>query len=430
MSRTIRMTATRSAEGVVLGAPPRRTERTALLEADGALLLWDAVGADADAGSDAASSAAAPASAEVDPDAGSLPAAIVWDVRRAAAWAWEIYGREVTAALLRVAEAEAEGSAEDDSISFVAEPGPSAEPARLAARAAWARAWWPASALAAIPPLDPRLLALEGGAALADIAHLLDDEDAGERALAAALVAAERLVPAPSGHGGVGNGADDENVAGVAELVARVREAADDLGIRADDARAEAHAAESLVSAGRGDYALAAGEAGTTSPGGGRGVVVASGTAGLDLAALAPSTVDPAAEARWSIVRDGDGTTLGVFVDRAPAHPADPIAPEPLEAVFAGVRVRLVPARSVFAGSVPVPATILLTRPEQRTLEVCSPGYGPADARAAAGRSAPPVDATALVDAVRRLLDRAHVRDAAPSGPAPLLAETDAALRA
>lgn len=346
---------TRTAEGIVLGDPSDRPELTALLEADGATLVWDLAAGN------------------------TLPAAIVWDPLRAAAWAWQVYGRGATEALAGTAT------------SFAAVPGPVLAAARTAARCAWARAWWPASHLAAVPALDPRLLDLEEAAALAELEHLLDDAEGVDDRLRAALYAAEAI----------GDAAGDAHA-----LVARVREAAEDRGIRAEGAAA-------APAVRRNDVALAAGDAAgdaTRTPG-----AVAAGTAPLDLSRLAPGTADAAAEAHWSIHRDAGQTVLEVTVARAPRHPDDGVGPAPLEAVFAGVPLRLALEDGRFAGRIAVPARLLLSRPQERVLSVASPEYGDgwrADA-----------DALLTLACASLALARDGERDAVT------LAETEAAMR-
>lgn len=345
------MPVARTAEGLVLGEPPDRPELTALLEADGATLVWDLAAGDA------------------------LPAAIVWDPRRAVAWAWQVYGPGATEALAGTAS------------SFAAAPGPVLPAARTAARCAWARAWWPASHLAAVPALDPRLLDLEEAAALAELEHLLDDAEGVDDRLRAALYAAEAI----------GDATGDAHA-----LVARVRGAAEDRGIRAERA-------VTAPAVRRNDVALAAGDAtGTPS-------AVAVGTAPLDLSRLAPGTADAAAEAHWSIYRDAGQTVLEVTVAGAPRHPDDGVEPAPLEAVFAGVPLRLALEDGRFAGRIDVPARLLLSRPQERVLSIASPEYGD-------GWRA---DADTLLTLARAslALARGGERDAVT------LAETEAAMR-
>ncbi|QTR03691.1 hypothetical protein J7S33_01130, partial [Saccharothrix algeriensis] len=167
---------------VLVGRWPSHPERTALLEARGALLAWDVL-------------------ADLDPGPG--PAARVHDTARAADWLWEVYGPDAAARILAAAESEPESESEPEPESESGsdqagpdQPGPDrAEPdqgdpgavrraARTVAHLTWARSWWPASASAGVPALDPVLLHAELALATAAVEHLLDDEDATARALA------------------------------------------------------------------------------------------------------------------------------------------------------------------------------------------------------------------------------------------------------
>lgn len=313
------MIVTRTGDDLVLGAPPADPAQRAVLEADGAVLVWDA-------GS-----------------TGALPHAIVWDARRAAAWAWEIYGPDAAAALL------------GDASAFEPAPGPSAAPARTAAVATWAQAWWPASVPAGIPPLDPRLLALERALALLDVEQLLDDPGAVDGALrAASAFDATGLDP---------------------DLLVSVRDAAEDRGLDLP-----------LPAPRRVAYALAA----STPPP--AAAPLATGSAPIDLGAVPTGAVDAGAPAHWSVTRDGAETVLHVYVDRAPRHPADEADAPALHAAFAGAVVALTPDAAAYTGSVAVAASLLLSR--DRALVVSSPGF------VARGE----VDAATLIDVARRRL--------------------------
>ncbi|MCK2244718.1 MULTISPECIES: hypothetical protein [unclassified Crossiella] len=107
-------------------------EQTALVEAAGALVSWDLLGA---------------------PD----PVTEVHAPDRAAAWRWELAEPAVLAAVHRLACLN------------------------------WARSWWPASSVAGVPPLHPALLAAEHALATHAVSHLLDDEHATDRALSGLL---------------------------------------------------------------------------------------------------------------------------------------------------------------------------------------------------------------------------------------------------
>ncbi len=157
-------------EGIREGFAAVRPERLALLEADGALLTWDALG-------------------------DSPPHAQVWDEARAAAWLWQFDGFDPVVA----------------------------RQARRAALADWARGWWPASYAAGIPPLDPRIVTLDRAVAFAAVEHLLDGTEALEGELTSALAAAGSLE-------GDSPAVIDDEVAG---LIAGVRELAEDAGLDA-----------------------------------------------------------------------------------------------------------------------------------------------------------------------------------------------------
>ncbi|SDG04010.1 hypothetical protein SAMN05216553_10524 [Lentzea fradiae] len=140
------MTAVRRADGVIrVGSLPSRPERTALVEARGALLAWDVLG---------------------DP----VPAVEIHDAEQAAEWLWEVYGPTAAAAIL--------GDVTEVELALL---GGSVE---ALAWLRWAQAWWPASTIGGIPALDPALLAAEIAVHTAAVEHLLDDDEAVTRALA------------------------------------------------------------------------------------------------------------------------------------------------------------------------------------------------------------------------------------------------------
>ncbi|WP_420179504.1 hypothetical protein [Paenarthrobacter sp. TA1.8] len=340
---TVRVT--RTDDGLVLGTPATRPEFSAILEAAGAVLVWDVATGEA------------------------LPAAIVWDPVLAAEWAWQIYGVEVTTALLAA-----------DSSPFAAVPGAALESARVVARCRWARSWWPASHRAAIPALDTRLLHLQEAAEVVELEHLLDDSDGLDDELRKGLRAAEYLE----------NEVPPSLPSVVPGLIERIRSSADDRGISLDPIRAEASEGA------QGEFALAAGATKAADVGTDSTRPIAAGSAPLDLSRVTPGTADAAAEARWSIHLIGGSTVLEVAVERAPGRGSES-APQPLAANFAGVSLELVPNAASFSGRAMVPAGILLTRPEERKLTIASPGYGDGWR----------VDSAALIDAARRALARA-----------------------
>ena len=328
--------ATRTPDGLRIGPMPPVPAHTALLETAGSLLVWDAA------------------------DPVAPPTAAVWDPALAVDIAWQVYGPGAVPVFLEQTGAFAPG------------PAPALEHARRAALATWAAAWWPASTLADVPPLDPRILSVERADALVAVEHLLDGDELLLDVLADGLAAARALRLAP--------GIDSAVRPALAAHGARVEEAAADRGVTTDSTAA--------VPA-REDFALAA--AARSAAG-----VLAEGTEPLDVSAFAPGTIDPAGSAHWRVLPGETGVVLEVSAPRAPATSATD--PEPLEAVFAGVALTLRPERGRFAGSVATPATILLTPPAARTLTLASPGY----------RGRRDVDAGALLALARGRLDRAR----------------------
>jgi hypothetical protein len=267
-------------------------EQTALLEARGATLCWDVL-------------------------TDGPPVVEVHDDRAAADWLWEL---------------------DDDATAL-----------RTVAYLGWARAWWPASAVAGVPPLDPALLAAELAVATAAVDHLLDDADAVERAVAAAADAVHPLAAL----------ADDPDLgARATELAARLADLADDHGIALPTALPE----PVTPVPSRSGFALAAG--GTV----GEDVVVLRGSSPVDWALVPQGAVDAAADATWAVVRRGGESVLEVSV---------PGTGVPLLARFGPLDVALDERGE---GAVPVPATVLFLPAAQRMLTVYSPGFAVPDA--------------------------------------------------
>lgn len=263
-------------------------ERTALLEARGATVYWDVL-------------------------TDEPPVVEVHDDEAAADWLWEL---------------------DDD-----------ATPARTLAYLGWVRAWWPTSAVAGVPPLDPALLAAELAVATAAVEHLLDDEEAVERAVAAAADAVHPLAALA---------ADPALGARATELAARLADLADDHGIALPDPVAAVPS--------RSGFALAAG--GSV----GEDVVVLRGSSAVDWALVPQDAVDAAAEAAWAVVRRGGESVLEVSV---------PGTSVPLRARFGPVEVALDEHGD---GAVPVPASVLLLPAAQRVLTVYAPAFAAPDA--------------------------------------------------
>ncbi|MBB5958008.1 hypothetical protein FHS29_004616 [Saccharothrix tamanrassetensis] len=288
----------RDGTDVLVGDWPSHPERTALLEARGALLAWDV------------------------PTDDAVPAARIHDAARAADWLWEVYGAAADGIL-----------GDSDAVEIGAGDWRVRDACRVVAHLGWAEAWWPASAAAGVPALDPVLLLAERAVATCDVEHLLDDEDAAVRALAA--VTAD---PAVDG------------------LSARLAVLAEDYGV----------VVPQVVRSSRAEYALAAGD--TV---GGGGVTVHSGTDAVDWALVPSGAVDAAAEARWAVVRNGGSTFLDVTV------PAGPRPDVRLAARFGQVDIALDRTDGLgwHTGRTPVPPTVLLLPPAERRLTVYAPDF-------------------------------------------------------
>jgi len=259
--------------------------RTAVLEGAGALLWWDL--GTGEQGAD------------------------VWDEARAAGWL-DVAGEDVLV------------------------------PARRAALDAWRAAWWPASRVADVPPLDPRVLTARRALALAALDGVTDDDEAVVRALRelAAL-----------GPGPVGGPLDEQ-----------VRELAADHGV-------DLAASDPLGSPGPRpeEYALAAGAAGP------RGAPVLDGVDPVDPGAVPQGVVDPLGQVAWRVdLAGGADLTLAVTVPTAPVVGAPPRVT--LRAVAGETVVPLRRAGDAWSGTVPAPPALLAARPRFR-LEV--PGLTP-----------------------------------------------------
>jgi len=197
------------------------------------------------------------------------------------------------------------------------------------------------SVVTAGPPLDPALLAAELAVATAAVDHLLDDEDAVERAVAAASAAVHPLAAL----------ADDPELGPRAvELSAQLADLADDHGITLPVPAPTSQAG----------FALAAG--GGTEPEV-SDVIVQRGSAPVDWALVPQGTVDATADATWSLVRRGGELVLAVSVPT--------ITTTPLTARFGPVEVPIADG----TGTVPVPSTVLLLPATQRKLTVYAPGF-------------------------------------------------------
>ena len=303
--------------------------------------------------------------------------AVVTDADRALGWLGRAWGAPAASALSASRDTagadrdapEARGPG-DALIEVVA--GEVAAAARRAALARWRRVWWPASRIALIPPLDPRVTAAELALALADLIR------------ADACPADER--PA------------DERGAGSA-----VRLAAPDAPEELDRALAGLAAAErrfgsldAAHSVARDAHALAA-ERGIDLPHDGSRVAdpalrrapdrvraPLSGEVAVDASGLPHGVIDAADEARWRIAFRGASASIVLEVLAAPAF-ADESIPEPeMYASFAGVTARLERRDGVWTAERPVPLAALTTPPEDRVVQVFVPDH---EARSAAPAS-------------------------------------------
>lgn len=146
-----------TSDGLAVGDWPAWPEVTAVLEAAGAVLAWDILGAD------------------------PVPAARVHDPALAAEWLWEVYGSATEDILAGTPDVTVpEGG--DWSVR---------DACRTVAQLDWAQAWWPASVIAGVPALDPVVLQAERALALSNVEHLLDDQDSVMRALGSVVLPAE-----------------------------------------------------------------------------------------------------------------------------------------------------------------------------------------------------------------------------------------------
>jgi hypothetical protein len=278
-------------------------ERAALLEARGALLYWDVL------------------------DRRAHPAAEIHDSDLAADWLWEIYGPDAASAILN-----------GDNTITTEWDSPVLDAARRLAHLRWAEAWWPSSHAAAIPALNTGLLRAEAAWRTAAVEHLLDDDEAVERALA------DTDLTAAEAHGAT-------------ELTAALEGLAEDYGI---ELRREP------VQLRREDWALAAG--------GGPAVdfALASGGGPVAWERVPQGLVDAAAGATWTLTQREGGLVVHVTV---------PAAPEPrdlrLAAAIGGVEVPLLldPATGNFTGEAEAPQAFLMLPAAQRVLWVHSPDF-------------------------------------------------------
>lgn len=337
--------------------PDRSPFLTALVEAAGALLTWD-VTADS-----------------------PLPEAHVHDADAASAWLHEVYGAATTTAVLRGRDTVVEVEPDPDILRAVLTLG----------HLSWARAWWPASG--GVLSLDPALLAAEIAAESHRIAHLLDDEDAVERAVIEARDAPSVLAGLPPGLAADG-----------IRLSSILAGLAEDEGVVLAPATPSAHRAEWALAAGGDHGALSL-----------TGVVVAEGSAPVQWSDVPAQTVDAAAEARWALHQQTDAAWLQVEVTavdgvssksalRARFGPAELDVDVPLE--FDGTR---------FRGAIVAPSAAVFLPLRDRILWVRDPAAAPSPGE--------PESAEERARVLRFAADRLRAADAT-------LAERAAAARA
>jgi len=330
------MSVQRVSDGWLIGAEAEQPWLIGVLECAGVTLWWPADGGE--------------------------PGGLVWDAPRASGWIDAVFPGTVRAlaaagafagdvgdgaedpAAVEPATSATAGTADDAGGSAVpvaggaagsvavpdAHDGPLTESARAAALGAWRAAWWPASRIAGVAALDPRIVAAERIAALADLDGVLDDDGAIERALADWAVAAAAFGAAGDGDAG--------------PLLRRAAEIADDYGVPLGAPAVPQPRAD--------DYALAA-------AGDGQAAALARGESRVDPLALPGGVVDPAGSVSWSVALGAGGATLAVSVPAGPQFAGAEAPRAGLVATVAGVEVPLALAGDVWAGAVAVPATFL-----------------------------------------------------------------------
>jgi len=307
----------RADESIVIGAIPSHPERTAMVEADGALLLWDEL---ADT---------------------IYPAARIFDLDRAGEWLWDIYGAESIRGILT-------GDEEIDPIAVTS----ILRTAKRLAHIEWARSWWPESALSSIPPLSTHLLDAEAALHAFAVEHLLDDAESVRRSLSTvdfgqlAEFARHRLL-------------GEE----VTELLDRLDDLAEDYGV--EPIRTSRPTPVSGL-------ALAAGDMRATS------TAAATGKALIDWNLVPAGMIDSAGSARWELARHEGELTLSVSV---PAASSTTDVPLTARVGDTDISLERSPDLPFFVGRTVVPTSFLLTRTDQRQPVVHSPVMGrPEDA--------------------------------------------------
>lgn len=313
----------REAGLVTIGAAPPPAWRLAVWRGPGATLWWDAA----------------------DPDECG---AVVTDTASAAGWLGRAWGAPAAALTGDGADAGAPDAVE-------VAPGAFADAARRVALARWRRAWWPASRIALIPPLDPRVTAAELALALADLAAAEAGAEAGpdtgrelDRALADLATAERRLGSLDPAH----------------PVAGHVRALAAERGVAPAETPPSAHPP------------LRRAPDPVRAP--------LSGTVPVDAAATPHGVIDAADEARWRVVFRGASASIVLEVLAAPTFAGAP-TPE-VYASFAGVTARLALHDGTWAAEHPVPLAALTTPPADRVVQVYAPGHEPRPAAPAEER--------------------------------------------
>lgn len=296
-------------------APAERAPfRVALVEARGALLTWDAA-------SD-----------------GRYPDAEIHSAEEAMEWFTEIYGDDIAAAV-RIG-AETSLPLPDDAELVDA--------AHRLAMLTWARGWWPAGVYT--PALNDAVLAAETALAAHAVEHLLDDEDAVERALRDAVDAPSALAAVPSPFR-----------ADAASVVDAVAELADDHGVALNPA----------VITDPEDWALAAGSRAEL----GEGVEIGHGTAQVRWSDVPAQTIAADSDAQWSLRHVEGVPHLHVSVAAVPGATAALRARFGPDALDIDIPLHL--DGVAFAGHAQVAASVALLPLDERTLWVRDPLIAP-----------------------------------------------------
>ncbi len=270
------------------------------------------------------------------------PGGLVWDAATASGWIDAVWGG-TTAAL---GEAGAFAGERAGRLQGGVADGPLAGAARRAALAGWREAWWPASRIAGVPALDPRLVTAERAIALAELDGALDDAAAVERALVDHREALRR-------HGTLAGSA--------VPLALRVADVADHHGVHLVGA-----APEAPIRPRADDYALAA-------SGDRAAAALSSGSTRVDPVAVPQGLVDPAGEVLWNVSLGAGGAVLRVAVPAAPRFGDAPAPPVDLRARVGDTELGLAQRGEEWAGEETVPATVL-TRP-LAAAELIVPGF-------------------------------------------------------